>query len=79
MSECDDRDALLLPLDTLVVTLPPLDVSDDTALDLIQGRPVRAGNVAPGRYRCCSSGRFAGTVEVDASGVTRPLRMRRWP
>ena len=77
-SESRDLDALLLPVDTLVMALPPLDVSDETALALMQGRPVPAGNIAPGRYRCRASGRFAGTVEVDAAGITRPLRMRRW-
>lgn len=79
VSDPRDLDTLLLPVDTLVMALPPLDVSEDTALALVQGRPVRAGDVAPGRYRCRASGRFAGMVEVDAAGITRPLRMRRWP
>jgi hypothetical protein len=66
-------------MDTLVMALPPLDVSDETALALAQGRPVRAGGVAPGRYRARSSGRFTGTVDVDADGFILPRRMRRWP
>ena len=79
VSESRDLDALLLPVDTLVMALPPLDVRDDAALALMQGQPVRAGDVAPGRYRCRSSGRFSGTVEVDATGVIRPMRMLRLP
>ena len=78
-SESRELDAMLLPVDTLVMALPPLDVSDEAALALVQGRQVSAGDVAPGRYRCRASGRFTGTVEVDEAGVTRPLRMRRWP
>ena len=79
LSGSGDLDAVLLPMDTLVMALPPLDVSDETALALAQGRPVRAGGVAPGRYRARSSGRFTGTVDVDADGFIRPRRMRRWP
>jgi tRNA pseudouridine55 synthase len=77
--ESGDLDALLLPVDTLVAALAALDVSDATALALMHGRQVRVGDVAPGHYRCRSSGRFAGTVEVDAAGVIRPVRMLRLP
>jgi tRNA pseudouridine55 synthase len=72
-----ESDALLLPLETLVMALAPLEASTETALALMRGRTVPARDIAPGRYRCRSTGQFVGTVEVDDSGFIHPLRMRR--
>jgi len=78
-SEYSECDALLLSPETLVMALLPLEASVETVIALTHGRPVLAGDTAPGRYRCRSAGRFAGTVEVDCGGLIRPLRMLRPP
>ena len=70
------RDALLLPAETLVATLPRFDVDADGARALVQGRTLTAAALAPGRYRCCAPTGFVGTVDVTG-GQVRPTRMIR--
>ena len=71
------RDALLLPVEGLVASLPRLDVEADGARALMQGRTIPAGNpLATGRHRCHAADRFLGVVDI-AGGVIRPLRMMR--
>lgn len=70
------RDALLLPVETLVATLPQLDVDAHGARALVQGRTLTAAALAPGRYRCRAPTGFVGTVDV-IGGKIRPTRMIR--
>lgn len=70
------RDALLLPAEKLVATLPRFDVDAEGARALVQGRTLTAGALAPGRYRCCAPTGFVGTVDVTG-GQVRPTRMIR--
>ena len=58
------RDALLLPVEALVATLPRLDVDAQDARALAQGRTLTAAALAPGRYRCRAPTGFVGTVDV---------------
>jgi tRNA pseudouridine55 synthase len=71
------RDALLLPVECLVTSMPRLDVGADTARSLLQGRAVASPGTAPGRYRCYEATRFQGMVDVG-EGVVRPLRMMQY-
>lgn len=70
------RDALLLPMEALVASMPRLDVDANGARALMQGRTVTAVEPVSGRYRCHVASRFLGVVDV-ADGVIRPLRMTR--
>jgi len=72
----DARDACLLPVDSLLASMPRLDVDTDAARSLLQGREVAATVEVPGRYRCYEAARFLGVVDVS-EGVARPLRMAR--
>jgi tRNA pseudouridine55 synthase len=70
------RDALLLPVDSLVATLPRLDIDAVGAVVLVQGRRVPAGERAAGRYRCYGPARFIGIVQV-ADGMISARRLLR--
>ena len=71
------RDALLLPVECLVTSMPRLDVGADDACALTQGRAVATAASGVGRYRCHSAaGGFLGVVDV-VDGVIRPVRMMR--
>jgi tRNA pseudouridine55 synthase len=71
------RDALLLPVECLVTSMPRLDVGADDARALTQGRAVAVAASGVGRYRCHSAaGEFLGVVDV-VDGVIRPVRMMR--
>ena len=70
------RDALPLPVEALVATLPRLDVDAQDARALAQGRTLTAAALAPGRYRCRAPTGFVGTVDVTG-GLIRPTRMIR--
>jgi tRNA pseudouridine55 synthase len=77
LEECDPdaRDAYLLPADSLLASMPRLDVDADTARSLMQGRTVAAAG-RPGRYRGYRGERFLGVVDIDDE-VIRPRRMAR--
>ena len=79
IDDAEARDALLLPVETLVASMPRLDVDDRDAHALLRGRALTAGEnpPAPGRYRCHAPSRFLGMVDV-ADGFIRPLRMTRF-
>ncbi len=71
------RDALLLPVEALVASMPRLEVDAAGARALMQGRTVAVADLGPGRYRCYVANRFLGMVDV-VGGVIRPLRMARF-
>lgn len=72
------RDALLLPSDALLESVPRLDVSDDVARALCQGRRAGAANpAAEGRFRCYGpNSEFLGLVECSA-GALQAVRLLR--
>src|SRR4030095_17227077 len=77
LEDCDPdaRDAYLLPADSLLASMPRLDVDADTARSLMQGRTVPAA-ATPGPYRGYRGGRFLGVVDIDDAFI-RPRRMAR--
>ena len=72
------RDALLLPSDVLIETMPRLDVADEVVRALRQGQ--RAGAADPGavgRFRCYGpNSEFLGIVECSG-GTLQPVRLLR--
>jgi tRNA pseudouridine55 synthase len=62
----DGRDARLLPMDTLLGSLPALTVGETDARALAHGRTPRS-DVPAGRYRCYGPAGLAGVV--DATGA----------
>jgi len=73
-----ERDALLLPADTLVAGFPRLDLDAGETLRLIRGQPVeRAGARVTGLARIYGpNGEFLGVVEVTPPGRIVPRRLR---
>jgi tRNA pseudouridine55 synthase len=73
-----ERDAVLLPADALVASLPSLDLDAGEAQRLMQGRPVeRPGACPEGLTRAYGPGKeFLGVVEVQSRGVIVPRRLR---
>jgi tRNA pseudouridine55 synthase len=73
-----DRDAVLLPADALVASLPSLDLDAGEAQRLMQGRPVERPGAGPaGLARVYGPGReFLGVVEVQSPGVMVPRRLK---
>ena len=74
-----ERDALLLPSDALVTSLPSLDLDAGEAQRLLQGRPVERAEVGglTGLARVYGPGRaFLGVVEVQSPGVMIPRRLK---
>jgi tRNA pseudouridine55 synthase len=73
-----ERDALLLPADALVSSLPSIDLDAGEALRLRQGRPVeRAGAGTTGLARIYGPGHeFLGLVEVTSPGLMVPRRLK---
>jgi len=73
-----DRDAVLLPVDALVDSLPSLDLNASEAQRLMQGRQVeRPGTGPAGLARAYGPDRdFLGVVEVQSPGVLVPRRLR---
>ncbi|HEX8012623.1 MAG TPA: tRNA pseudouridine(55) synthase TruB [Casimicrobiaceae bacterium] len=69
-----ERDAALLPVDTLVVRLDRLDLARAEATCLVQGRPLIRGDVGDGLVRVYAAGAFAGVADVRG-GVVRARRM----
>jgi len=71
------REALLLPVDAFLAAMPRLEVTQDDARALAQGRSVAAAAAAAGRYRCYDPlQRFLGVVAA-ADGVLRAERLAR--
>jgi tRNA pseudouridine55 synthase len=68
------RDALLLPVDTLLSDLPCAGLEANDALRLRQGQPVRWSG-ATGRWRAYGDGRFIGLCELDRDGWLTPRRL----
>lgn len=68
------HDALLLSSDAPVASMPRLDVREDAATSLRQGRAIASTDNNPGRYRCYSSGEFLGLIDI-AGGAIRPARL----
>ncbi len=70
------RDALLLPVETLVASMPRLDVDTGDARALTQGRSIVAPRAAAGRYRCFGPQGFVGTVDIvgEAMRASRLVR-----
>jgi len=76
-----ERDAVLLPVDALVASLPSLDFDAGEAQRLMQGRPVeRPGTSLEGITRAYGPGReFLGVVEVQSPGIMVPRRLKAQP
>jgi tRNA pseudouridine55 synthase len=70
------RDALLLPVETLVASMPRLEVDAEGARALMQGRTVVATAATSGRYRCFGPEGFVGTVDIVGEAM-RPSRLVR--
>ena len=71
------REALLLPVECLVTSMPRLDVGADDARALTQGRAVTVAASGVGRHRChAAASGFLGVVDL-VDGVIRPVRMMR--
>jgi tRNA pseudouridine55 synthase len=73
-----ERDALLLPTDALVASLPSFDLDVDEARCVRQGRPLeRPGTIAGGLARIYGPGReFLGVVEIRSPGLMIPRRLK---
>jgi tRNA pseudouridine55 synthase len=73
----DERDALLLPADALVSTLPRFDLNAIEARRMSQGQPVdRTGVIAEGLARIYGPDRkFLGVAEVTGPGRIVPKRL----
>ncbi len=72
-----ERDALLLPPETLVAHLPLLTLGETEALRLRQGQALPGH--PPGVWRAHSVvGSFLGLVRVDDEGLLRPTRLLSW-
>jgi len=73
-----ERDALLLPPDALVASLPDLDLDAGEAQRLMQGRPVERSGAGPaGLARVYGPGRaFLGVAELQSPGVMVPRRLK---
>lgn len=72
-----ERDALLLPADALVATLPRFDLNDLEARRMGQGQPVeRTGVLTEGLARIYGPDReFLGVAEVSGPGRILPKRL----
>ena len=75
---CVERDALLLPSDALLTSLPSIDLDIEEARCVRQGRPLeRPGTAAAGLARIYGPGReFLGVVEIRSPGVMIPRRLK---
>ncbi|WP_406663761.1 tRNA pseudouridine(55) synthase TruB [Gallaecimonas sp. GXIMD1310] len=69
-------DALLLPADTAVASLPVVTLGEASAFYIRQGQPVQAsGAPVDGLVRIMADGEFIGVGEVDDDGNIAPKRM----
>jgi tRNA pseudouridine55 synthase len=69
-----ERDVRLLPVETLLSSLPGLDLGDVDARRLCRGQAVDRSDLGEGDYRVHAAGRFIGVGRVNAS-VLRPRRL----
>lgn len=71
------RDALLLPPDVLIASLPRLDLDLEAAWQVSHGQPVWLPRLAVGQqYRIYGgAGAFLGVVEVNQEGKAAPRRL----
>ena len=69
------RDARLLPVDTLLASLPRLDLEAGDAWCLERGQAIAVGDLPDADYRAYAAGRFVGVARANA-GVLRPRRLR---
>ena len=68
------RDALLLPVDVLLASLPRLDLDETEAWRLERGQMLPRIDLADGDYRVYAAGRLIGVGHADAC-VLRPRRL----
>jgi tRNA pseudouridine55 synthase len=73
----DERDEVLLPVESSVQDLPSVELDDDSAYYLLQGQSVwKSGVKINGLFRIYQeSGRFLGLGELDADGKVAPKRL----
>jgi tRNA pseudouridine55 synthase len=76
--EAAAREALLLPADAPLASLPRVDVDAAGAQALAQGRAIARTGLCPGRYRCYAPSQFLGVVDV-AGDTVRAARLVRAP
>ena len=69
------RDARLLPVDTLLASLPRLDLEAGDAWCLERGQAIAVGDLPDADYRAYAAGRFVGVARANA-GLLRPRRLR---
>jgi tRNA pseudouridine55 synthase len=72
------RDALLLPVDALVASLPSVNLETGEAQRLVQGRAIERADVGPaGAARVYGPDRtFLGVVEIRSPGLLVPRRLK---
>lgn len=75
----EQRDALLLPVDTAITALPKIELQDDAAYYFKQGNPVWvSGIIPPGELRIYSeAGLFLGVGFQQRDGRIAPKRDRK--
>ncbi len=74
------RDALLLPAHATLAGMPRIDVDDDGARALVEGRVPPSPAAVQGRHVCFGTdGRFIGLVEVDDRGIHAVRLVRTTP
>jgi tRNA pseudouridine55 synthase len=70
------RDRLLLPIEALLESLPPVELDSGTAGAFLHGRTVAQPHGRPGRCRVYGAGaELLGVGEVGTQGDLRPLRL----
>lgn len=76
-NDCDKMDALLLPIETMLVNLSEVILSENTAFYLRQGQPVMVPNVPnSGLVKLKGKdGRFIGVGEILPDGMVAPRRL----
>jgi len=70
----DGRDARLLPPDTLVVSLPRIDLEAIDAIRFMQGQAVSCATSPDATYRVYAANAFAG-IATAIDGTLRPRRL----
>jgi tRNA pseudouridine55 synthase len=73
----DERDEVLLPVESSVQDLPSVELDDDSTYYLLQGQSVwKSGVKINGLFRIYQeSGRFLGLGELDVDGKVAPKRL----
>lgn len=73
--DADRTRSLLLPPDTALSHLPPVELDDAAAVDIGHGKPVATGHPAAELVRIYAAGAFLGLGRVDARGCLRVRRL----